>query len=323
MAVDTGIMSRVLNHCLDVFAGGGEALGAGAVGILSALIAIEITWAGLMWALGSGGEEVIRQYLKKVVHIGVFAFITLNFASLATIIMDGFIWAGVEIGGGSFSISMVRDPSKIIDMGFAATFSIWESITEIGILETGLLASLLMGFIGFIVLILYFIVALQIFMTLVEFYLITAFGVIMIPWGINKHTAFIAERYFGAILAQGVKLMVVVSLVGLLMPVLSGLTLGPEPSLTDGFSLMFGVATIGFLIWRAPSVASGLMSGSANLSASDTIGMGVESAGAAAAGGAAIASAGATGGASLPAAIPAAAAASGMPPALKPPKGGK
>src|SRR5690606_19172214 len=139
--------------------------------------------------------------------------------------------------------------------------------------------------IGFIVLILYFIVALQIFMTLVEFYLITAFGVIMIPWGINRHTAFIAERYFGAILAQGVKLMVVVTLVGLLMPVLSGLELGPDPSLTDGFSLMFGVATIGLLIWRAPSVASGLMSGSANLSASDTIGMGMGSVGAVAAGG--------------------------------------
>lgn len=313
MEADTGMMTRVLDTITGVLSQGTEALGTEAAGLLSVLIAIEITWAGLMWALGPG-HNFFRQYLKKVIKVGIFGFLTLNFATVANVIKDGFVWAGVELGGGEMSMAVMQDPSAIVEMGFEATGVVWTDMATSGALTSGFISNLIIALVGIAVLVLYFVVALQVFITLVEFYLVAAFGVIMVPWGVNKHTAFIAERYFGAILAQGVKLMVVVSLVSILVPIVSELSLEANPTFTEMMTLCFGMATVAFLIWRAPNVASGLMAGSANLSANDAAGMAMGGAmmGKTAAVGAASAGAvAASGGAAAPAGAAATAAVGG------------
>lgn len=316
--VNTGIMTEVLNTILTVLSGGADSLGENAIGLLSTLIAIEIVWAGLMWALGT--DNFFRRYLTKVIKVGMFAFLTLNFSEIANTILDGFIWAGLELGdggsgfGGELTIQDVQDPSAIIENGFLATAELFDQVTDSGFAMSGLVEDMMLGFVGLTILVLYFIVALQVFITLVEFYLIASFGVIMVPWGVNKHTAFIAERYFGAILAQGVKLMVVIALLSIVMPVINGMVLPEDPSFSDVMSLAFGMGTMAFLIWRAPNVASGLMTGSANLSASDAVGMGMGAMAAGKAGGMAVGGAAAsvaTGGAATPAALAATAGSMG------------
>ena len=49
------------------------------------LIGIDITLAGLFWALG-GEDNIIGRLLKKVLYVGVFAYILNNFQNLADII---------------------------------------------------------------------------------------------------------------------------------------------------------------------------------------------------------------------------------------------
>ena len=303
-SVNTGVMTEVLNTILTVLSGGAESLGENAIGLLSTLIAIEIVWAGLMWALGT--DNFFKRYLTKVIKVGMFAFLTLNFPMIVNVILDGFIWAGLELGGSGLSMDKVQDPSAIIEYGFMATASVWDQVLDSGIGISGLVEDMMLGFVGLTILVLYFIVALQVFITLVEFYLIASFGVIMVPWGVNKHTAFIAERYFGAILAQGVKLMVVIALLSILLPVINAMGIPEDPSFSDVMSLAFGMGTMAFLIWRAPNVASGLMTGSANLSASDAVGVGMGAMAGGKAAGVAVGGAAASvasGGAATPAAI--------------------
>jgi type IV secretion system protein TrbL len=49
------------------------------------LVALDITLAGLFWAMG-GHEDVIAKLIKKTLYVGAFAFILNNFNSLSGII---------------------------------------------------------------------------------------------------------------------------------------------------------------------------------------------------------------------------------------------
>ena len=71
----------VIDHFLDVFSryiDSGFGLLHGEVAFLTAtLVVIDMTLAGLFWAMG--GEEVIGKLIKKTLYVGAFAFIIGNF----------------------------------------------------------------------------------------------------------------------------------------------------------------------------------------------------------------------------------------------------
>jgi type IV secretion system protein TrbL len=66
----------------------------------------------------------------------------------------------------------------------------------------------------------YFIIAIQVFVTYLEFGIVSTLGLILIPFGVLKHTSFLCEKVFGAIISFGVKLMVLGLLVSITVPVL-------------------------------------------------------------------------------------------------------
>lgn len=271
-SVDVGIMTQTLEKVLNLFQGGADNVQSGGTGLLSVLITIEIVWGGLMWSF-TDATMVMRNFLKKLIFVGVFAFLVLNWTSVANTILDGFIWGGNQVAGGRVPVGVMRDPSRIVKGGLQATQFLWGMAADLSLFDgENVLIVLIMGVVGLVTLGLYFMIAIQVYMTLLEFYIITAFGVLFIPWGVNSHTKWVAERYMGAIVAQGTKLMVLTAIVGVLYPVLSSMQLSQDPTFSEVMSLCFGTATIAFVVWRAPSVAGGLMSGSANLDAVDAMG---------------------------------------------------
>src|SRR5258708_35273940 len=80
----------VSDHFLDVFTryiDSGFGLLSADVQFLSAtLIGIDVTLAGLFWAM-SADEDVIARLIKKTLYIGFFAFIIGNFNSLARVVL--------------------------------------------------------------------------------------------------------------------------------------------------------------------------------------------------------------------------------------------
>lgn len=270
--MDSSIMTTVLNAVLSIFQSGAGKLQGGGGGLLSVLITIEIVWAGIMIAMN--GDSPIKTIFKKIIYVGMFTLLVLNWPSIATIILKGFTWAGTQVGGGA-NVSIMHNPSAILDQGMRITAPIWIAISEASIMDGEFLINAMSAFVGIAVLVLYFVIAIQVFLAVIEFYIIAAFGVIFIPWGVNQHTKFIAERYFGAILAAGTKLMVTWAMMGVSYPILRSLNLSADPSWSQVISLAFGVGTIAFLIIKAPAIAAGLMSGSANISAGEAMSMGM------------------------------------------------
>src|ERR1700722_12499076 len=77
----------------------------GDVAHLSAiLIGIDVTLAGLLWAMG-GEDEVILRLIRKTLYGGAFAFIITNFNSLSSILFRAFAGLGLIAAGPSLSIT--------------------------------------------------------------------------------------------------------------------------------------------------------------------------------------------------------------------------
>ena len=171
------------------------------------LIAIDITLAGLFWAMAPD-EDVLARLIKKTLYIGVFAFIIGNYNNLAQIIYNSFAGLGIEAGGGTMSAAQLLQPGKIAEVGIDAGKPILTAIS--GMMGfTSVFANLVQIVIllvaWLIVVISFFVMAIQLFVSLIEFKLTTLAGFVLVPFGLFGRTAFLAERVLGNVVSSGIK----------------------------------------------------------------------------------------------------------------------
>ncbi len=272
----------VIDQFLDTFIryiDSGFGLLAGDVAYLTTtLIAIDITLAGLFWAL-SQNADVIAGLLKKVLYVGFFAFIIGNFAALSTIIFDSFAALGITATGGALTAGDLMRPGYIASVGFSAAQPL---LTEIGDMlgPISFFHNFIMIAVMFvawaIIMVAFFVLAVQLFITILEFKLTTLAGFIMVPFALWNKTTFLAERVLGNVITSGIKLMVLAIIIGI------GSTL--FTSVTDAFrgpgdvtlaQVMGTVLAAIVFLWMgvfAPGIASGLITGAPQLGAGSAIG---------------------------------------------------
>jgi len=118
----------------------------------------------------------------------------------------------------------------------------------------------------------FFMLAIQVFITYLEFYLVAALSLVLVPFGVFKHTAFIAERAFGSVVSFGVKLMVLSFIIAAAQPVLAGITVPAVPTLQQAYMVLLAALAIAFLAWHAPGIAAGMISGGPSLTAGSAAG---------------------------------------------------
>jgi type IV secretion system protein TrbL len=147
------------------------------------------------------------------------------------------------------------------------------------------------------VLLAFFILAIQLFVTLIEFKLTTLTGFVLIPFGLFGKTAFAAERVLGNVVSSGVKVMVLATIVAIGSTLFSQFTpgtTGTQPTIDDAMALAPAALSLLGLGIFGPGIANGIISGGPQLGAGAAVGTGLAAGGVAVAGGAL-----AAGGASL------------------------
>jgi type IV secretion system protein TrbL len=243
----------------------------------STLVAIDITLAGLFWALASD-EDVIARLIRKTLYVGFFAFLISNFNTLAKLIFNSFAGLGLKAAGSGLSADQFVQPGRIAQVGIDAGKPILQA------------ASQLMGFVAFfenfvqivvlliawlVVLVAFFILAVQLFITLIEFKLTTLAGFVLVPFGLFNKTAFLAERVLGNVIASGVKVLVLAVIVGIGTTLFSQFTqgfAGNQPTLDDAMALVLAaLALLGLGIF-GPGIATGLAAGAPQLGAGAAVG---------------------------------------------------
>lgn len=240
--------------------------------LANSLIVIDLTLAGLFWAMADN-TNVIAQFLKKVLYIGFFAFIIGNFSFLSGIIFDTFAGLGLRAGGSTISQEDLMRPGFVAATGFAAAAPI---LAEIGDL-TGPVAFFVnivtIGILAFswgVVLLAFFILAVQLFITILEFKLTALAGFILVPFALWNKTTFLAERVLGSVVTSGVKLMVLSMIVAIGSTVFSGLSstfAGGDINVSQALSMVLASISIFGLGIFGPGIATGLITGAPQLGA--------------------------------------------------------
>jgi len=264
----------VIDRFLDVFSryiDSGFGLLGGEVAWLSAtLIVIDMTLAGLFWAMG--GDEVLSKLLKKILYVGAFAFIIGNFNSLAGIIFNSFSGLGLVASGSSMTQAELLQPGRLAGVGLDAARPIMAKITALSgfpdfFMNIDTIA--VMFFAWVIVIISFFVLAVQLFVTLIEFKLTTLAGFVLVPFALWNKTAFLAERVLGNVVSSGIKVLVLAVIIGIGSTIFGEFQApqGAEPSIDEALAIMLASLSLFALGIFGPGIASGLIAGAPQLGA--------------------------------------------------------
>ncbi|RRH96716.1 P-type conjugative transfer protein TrbL [Mesorhizobium tamadayense] len=290
----TGIIDQFLGTFTRYIDSGFGLLGGEVAFVATTLIVIDVTLAALFWSWGAD-DDILARLVKKTLFVGVFAYLISNWNSLARIVFESFSGLGLKASGTGFSEQDLLRPGKVAQTGLDAGRPLLEAISG------------LMGYVSFfenfiqiacllfawaLVLLAFFILAVQLFVTLIEFKLSTLAGFVLIPFGLFGKTAFMAERVLGNVISSGIKVLVLAVVIGIGSTLFSEFTQGfggENPTIDQAMAIVLAALSLLGLGIFGPGIANGLVSGGPQLGAGAAVGTGL------AAGGTALVAGGAAG----------------------------
>jgi type IV secretion system protein TrbL len=265
--------TSVIDHFLDVFSryiDSGFGLISGDVGFLVAVVVgIDGTLAGLAWALGE--DDAIQALAKKVIYVGFFALILNNWSVLAQIVFNSFAGLGLKATGSPLSYADFLHPGRLAHAGVQGADVLLSQIQRLaGFPDVfwNLSEILVMGLSWIVTLIAFFVLAILLFLAIIEFKLTTLKGFILVPFALWRGTAFIAEPVLGQVVTSGVRILVYAVIIGIGTQ-LFGQILPTDPAaeldLQDALTILLASMTIAGLAFAANRIASGIVSGAPQL----------------------------------------------------------
>jgi type IV secretion system protein TrbL len=241
------------------------------------LIAIDVTLAALFWLLDEEAH-VLTRLLKKVLFVGAFAYIINNFKTLADIIFSSFSTLGLDASANTLSAADLLKPGRLAGIGFDAAKPLMDQLADLMGLDTffsNFLTIAVLLIVWLLVILSFFVLAIQLFIAILEFKLTTLAGFTLVPFALWNKTSFLAERVLGNVVTSGIKVMVLAVIVGIgssfFQQYVTGLN-GDTPDLVQALTLALASLTLLGLGIFGPTVASGLVSGAPQLGAGAAVG---------------------------------------------------
>lgn len=236
----------------------------------STLIGIDLTLAGLAWSMRAD-DHILVTLAKKVLYVGAFAFIIGNFKSLADIVFASFSSIGLKASGGSLSAADLARPGFVASAGFTAAHPLLEETSQYSGFDvlTNMPTILILLFCWILIVLAFFVLSIQLFVTLIEFKLTTLASFILVPFALWGKTAFLAEKTLGNVVASGVKVMVLAIIIGIGSTIFGQLasTLTRPVDIVSAMSLLLAALSLFGLGIFGPGIAAGLVSGAPQLGA--------------------------------------------------------
>ncbi|GAD60057.1 P-type conjugative transfer protein TrbL [Brevundimonas abyssalis] len=275
-APDFNIIDRFMAAFVAYIDSGFGLLGPDVAFLTTVLIGIDITLAGLWWAM-DGDRDVIGRFIKKILYVGLFALILSNFQFLSDVIYRSFAGLGLTAGGSGLAADDLLRPGRLASVGFEAAHPLIEAIEDMmGFPQVfGHLMTVVILLVAWLLVVLaFFILAIQLFVAVIEFKLTTLAGFVLVPFALFNKTSFLAERVLGNVIASGLKVMVLAVIVGIGTGLFGGFIEagGGEPDTASAMTLVLGALSLLGLGIFGPGIAAGLVTGAPQLGAGAAIG---------------------------------------------------
>lgn len=303
----SGFFSSILTYFKNHLVAGGQNLMPIAISLSLLLMTIQIATT---WTLYEGQLRMF-ELIKEVIRFSFILFLIYNFKYLADTFIEGWMYFG-GIASGIFTYAAdakaiaeapFYDPSRLVDMGWVCISQVFSKGTSLAHPINSLLI-LVCGIVAYIGVVF---IALQVTITLLEYYMVTCLGVILLPFGLLRYTHFLYNKLIQGIFTFGIKLMVVYFIAGLGGKVLVDLgdSVGKDNASADAERIVASVAEeapglidakmagmitgtgidagsanfgqvlnftllfiiMGYLVWKIPSLVAGMISGSPQMEA--------------------------------------------------------
>src|SRR5208283_95889 len=215
--------------------------------LLWSLLTLDVIFLGIN--IASGKTSSMEAILERLLFMGFLVYIVTNFTQLSTMFKDSFIkiLGGGTVGVPGFSSTIYHDPSQIIswahdnmiapmneaikkvDQAYTAPkFSITQAGQWLASSEQHMMdvwnVRLIFNLVFLGILLSFIIIAVEMTVAIIEFYLILLFSLVLVPFVAWQPLRFIGTRAFTAVIAQALKLGIIVDVISLGMQVMNNLS---------------------------------------------------------------------------------------------------
>lgn len=245
------------------------------------LAALEFAWSAIQLALKKAEmTDVMVGTLFKVMNLAFFAMVLVKAPEWIPAIIDSFKTAGAEVSG-----TQLMTPSGVIDRGITMAGDLITKGGQVndqandGIANIGsyMLAAIIIAVAGLMVVLGFAVVALQLFVALIESYIVIGAGALMLGFLGSRWTSNFGEKYFSYAMSVGIKLFTIYMMIGLGDTFFDAMYAEMNKVIAQGGELNFGdwlglggaSAVYGGLGYMVPGLASSMLNGAAALSMSN------------------------------------------------------
>ena len=183
--------------------------------ILNGLIILSIVWSAALWALSD--DYVIVHFARKIVYIGMFAWIIQNWQMLTDKVAKSFMDLGLKAGGFDGASYYTSQPGNIAYLGYTTAQPLMDQIGRLtgpvaffkNFVEIAFLAIAVVAIVAA-----FCVITIQVVVALLTFKFGSLAAFVLVPFAVLSKTAFIAERPLGWVVGSGVRLMVLTLVLG-------------------------------------------------------------------------------------------------------------
>lgn len=226
--------------------------------LLTMLATIELTIAAASWGIFRGA--MLMDLFWKILGFSFLFWIVEAWPVLLGQLRDGFIDFGLLIGGSVITRNDITDPGNLIDFGFSVTALLFNKLARLNIITNGFIV-IIGGLAGWLVVIMYILMAMHLFMALLEYYIVGACLILLVPFLAHQKTAFLGEGVFSTFFMHARRLMIYAAILSTMLPILYTWQLPLDPGLHDVGMLFAGAFCMFSIVASAPHLASGTLHG--------------------------------------------------------------
>ena len=217
LALDYGpdLINDVANKYINAINSGFGFIKGDVTWLLNVLIILSILWSAALWALSD--DHVIAHFARKIVYIGLFAWIIQNWQTLTDKLARSFMDLGLKAGGFDGASYYTAQPGNIAYLGYTTAQPLMDQIARL----TGPVAffrnivEITFLFLAICAIVAAFcIITIQVVVALLTFKFGSLAAFVLVPFAVLSKTAFIAERPLGWVVGSGVRLMVLTLVLG-------------------------------------------------------------------------------------------------------------
>jgi type IV secretion system protein TrbL len=231
------------------------------------LALISMVWTFGMMALRKADiGEFFAEFVRFIIFTGLFWWLLLNGPRFG----ESIIASLRQIGGEATHLGPDLKPSAVVDIGFDVFFSAVERSTILSPL-----ASLLTVFLGFIVLILLALVAVNMLILLISGWVLLYGGIFFLGFGGARWTSELAINYYKTVLGVAASLFAMVLIVGVATSIIEQYyrSMTPDTHVKELAVVVIVSFTMAMLVKSIPPLISGIITG-ASINQAGSMGFG-------------------------------------------------